>query len=222
MRSQIRGVVLEGLSCAGKTSTLIALKRAQAENNEAERSLIVLSEHYSQVLNNVKGNLVRHERDEHLKLLDERIAMLERLNDWAAYLGDWNRASRGIFFILERFHLNHRLAFPGNDVSALEEIEKRLFYLDAKTVLLTISSNTIEERLRHREGSNWDRYSASEREKRCIEFLDMQNKLIEQSKLSYVKTIEINTDRRQWDEYARYIMESLLSNNDLIASEHNG
>ena len=49
----------------------------------------------------------------------------------------------------------------------------------------------------------------------------MQNKLIEQSKLSYVKTIEINTDRLQWDEYAGYIMESLCSNNALIAGEHN-
>lgn len=209
MRSQIRGVVLEGLSCAGKTSTLMALKKAQAEKNEAERSIVVLSEHYSQVLNNVKGKLMRHERNEHLRLLDERIAMLEKLNDWATYLGDWSRSSRGIFFIFERFHLNHRLAFLEDDVSQIERIEKRLFCLGARTILLTISTKAVEERLHHREGSQWSRYTSSEIEKKCNEFLDMQNNLIEQSKLSLVKTIEINTDRMQWDEYAMYILESL-------------
>jgi thymidylate kinase len=207
MRSQIRGVVLEGLSCAGKTSTLTALKKAQTEGKEAERSLIVLAEHYSQVLNNVKGNLVRHERNEHLRLLDERVDMLERLNDWAAYLGDWSRSSRGIFFILERFHLNHRQAFIENDTREIEQIEERLFNLNAKTILLTISPNAVEERLRHREGSTWGKYSESEIETKCLEFLNVQSNLIEQSKLSHVETIEINTDKRQWDEYARFILE---------------
>lgn len=209
MRSQIRGVVLEGLSCAGKTSTLIALKKAQADQKETERSLIVLSEHYSQVLNNVKGNLVRHERYEHLRLLGERIAMLEQLNDWAAYLGDWSRSSRGILFILERFHINHRLAFLEDDISDLEGIEKRLFCLGAKTILLTISPSAVEYRLCYREGDKWNRYTTSEIDKKCNEFLDMQNKLVEQSKLSLVETIEINTDRMKWDEYARYILECM-------------
>lgn len=208
MRSQIRGVVIEGLSCAGKTSTLNELKRVQAEDKEAERNLIVLSEHYSQVLNNVKGSLIRHERSEHLRLLDERIKMLEQLNDWAAYLGDWSRSSRGLFFILERFHINHRLAFLEDSTSEIEVIESRLFSLGAKTILLTISPNAIEERLRHREGAEWNSYSASEIEKKCCEFLQMQSLLREQSKLSLVETIEINTDKMQWQEYARYIMES--------------
>lgn len=206
MRSQIRGVALEGLSCAGKTSTLTALKKAQTEGKEAERSLIVLAEHYSQVLNNVKGNLIRQERNEHLRLLEERLGMLEQLNDWAAYLGDWSRSARGIFFILERFHLNHRQAFIGDDTRQIEEIEDRLFNLHAKTFLLTISPNAVEERLCHREGSAWGNYSTSEIEAKCLEFLDVQSKLIEQSKLSKVETIEINTDKRQWDEYARYIL----------------
>jgi thymidylate kinase len=209
MRSQIRGVVLEGLSCSGKTSTLRALKMVQAEDKEAERSLIVLSEHYSQVLNNVKGSLQRQERSEHLILLDERISMLEHLNDWVAHLGDWSRGSRGLFYILERFHINHRQAFLGENISELLEIENRLSSLGAKTVLLTISDNAVEERLRHREGAEWNRYSSVEIEEKCREFINMQILLREQSTFSPVKTIEINTDNMQWDEYARYIMQSI-------------
>jgi thymidylate kinase len=208
MRSQIRGIVLEGLSCAGKTSTLKALKKVQAEDKEAERSLIVLSEHYSQVLNDVKGRLQKQERSEHLILLDERISMLEQLNDWAAHLGDWSRGSRGLFYILERFHLNHRQAFLGENISELLEIENRLSSLGAKTVLLTISDNAVEERLRYREVAEWNRYSSVEIEEKCREFIDMQSLLREQSTLSPVKTIEINTDNMLWDEYAKYIMQS--------------
>jgi thymidylate kinase len=209
MRSQIRGIVLEGLSCAGKTSTLKALKKVQADDKEAERSLIVLSEHYSQVLNNVKGNLMRHERSEHLKLLDERITMLEQLNDWATYLGDWSRGSRGLIYILERFHLNHRQAFFGEDITKILGIENRLYSLGALTVLLTVSENAVEERLRNREGTEWNRYSTAETEEKCREFLDIQSLLREHSTLSPVKTIEINTDNMQWDEYARYIMQAI-------------
>jgi hypothetical protein len=51
----IRGVILEGHSNAGKTSLLRALKRYQANDDGAESSVVVLGEHYSQVLQNGRG-----------------------------------------------------------------------------------------------------------------------------------------------------------------------
>lgn len=81
--SHIRGIVLEGYSHAGKTSVLKALKRLHAVDESSERSIIVLSEHYSQILNNVHGEYKSLNRDEHLNLLKERISMLKKLNDWA-------------------------------------------------------------------------------------------------------------------------------------------
>src|SRR5690606_18033471 len=103
-----RGVILEGCSNAGKTSLLRALKRLQAGDEQAESSVVVLGEHYSQVLQNVRGQLVRLSREQHLELLSDRVDMLKKLNDWANHLGPWRRKSRGLFFILERFHLSHR------------------------------------------------------------------------------------------------------------------
>ena len=46
--SKFRGIILEGHSNAGKTSVLKSLKQLQA-CDDAERSVIILSEHYSQV-----------------------------------------------------------------------------------------------------------------------------------------------------------------------------
>lgn len=49
----IRGIILEGVSCSGKTSLLHALNRVHAENPDNERSVLVLGEHYSQALQNI-------------------------------------------------------------------------------------------------------------------------------------------------------------------------
>ena len=50
LRPHIRGVVIEGLSNAGKTSVLRAIKREQAKDDKSERSVVILGEHYSQAL----------------------------------------------------------------------------------------------------------------------------------------------------------------------------
>lgn len=83
----IRGVILEGYSNAGKTSLLKAIKQSQALDESAELSVVILGEHYSQILNNVQGEFVRLSRGQHLELLRNRVGMLKNLNDWAAYLG---------------------------------------------------------------------------------------------------------------------------------------
>lgn len=103
MRTQIRGVIIEGLSHAGKTSTLKALKRLRSQDNEAERSVVILREHYSKVLNNINRKFERLNREEHLQLLSDRVDMLEKLNDWASSLGITSRRSRGLFLFWKGF-----------------------------------------------------------------------------------------------------------------------
>lgn len=51
MSKQIRGIILEGQSCSGKTSIFNAIKQFHALENDAERNVIYLAEHYSQSLN---------------------------------------------------------------------------------------------------------------------------------------------------------------------------
>ena len=204
-----RGVILEGYSNAGKTSLLRALKKFQAGDEQAESSVVVLGEHYSQVLQNVRGQLVRLSREQHLELLSDRVDMLKKLNDWAKHLGPSHRKSRGLFFVLERFHLSHRASFPDHDDAAIAKIEQRLAELGARCVLLTISPAVVEERIKSRNPSEWEEKSSQEVEEACKNLLETQDALRFHSRRSIVPTREINTDDRNWDAYARMIMEDL-------------
>jgi ABC-type metal ion transport system, ATPase component len=203
----IRGIILEGHSHAGKTSLLRALKRYHASDDNAESSIVVLGEHYSQVLQNVQGKLVRLSREQHLELLGSRVEMLKNLNDWAKYLGPWRRKSRGLFFILERFHLNHRAAFPDHDDAEIAKIEQRLCELGARCVLLTISPEFVKERIQSRNPAAWEGKSSQEIEKGCKALLEAQDALRLQAGKSVIPTREIHTDDMEWDAYARMIME---------------
>lgn len=179
----IRGIILEGYSNAGKTSLLKAIKQYQALDAESELSVVILGEHYSQILNNVHGELTRLSRNQHIELLNSRVDMLKKLNEWAIYLGPWNRKSRGLFFILERFHLG------------------------AKCILLTISNDIVEERIKSRNPGEWINKSKDDIEQACNELIETQNSLRIQAAKSVVPTIEINTDNKDWNEYAKLIIE---------------
>lgn len=202
----IRGVIFEGLSQAGKTSTLNELRKLHAQDFESERNTIVLGEHYSQILNKINGNLVRLTREEHLNLLDERVTMLEQIYSRTLKLGSASRRSRGIFFIFERFHLNHRLGFENEDLSRIENIEERLVKLGAKTILLTVSADVLRTRIQSREPDKREKSSENENDKVCEDFISSQDRLRKCSEKSMVPTFEINTDERCWNLYAKKIL----------------
>ncbi|MGG4501661.1 hypothetical protein [Paenibacillus polymyxa] len=71
----IKGVILEGFSNAGKTSVLRGIKQYQSQDESAERSVVILGEHYTQILNNKHGKYLSLSQEEHLILLKERTKM---------------------------------------------------------------------------------------------------------------------------------------------------
>jgi hypothetical protein len=208
--SHVRGIILEGYSNAGKTSVLKAITLLQAQDESSERSVIVLSEHYSQILNNVHGEFKSLNRDEHLQLLRERVGMLRQLNEWANYLGPKaSRGSRGLFFILERFHLNHRVAFSDTSLYEIESLENELLNLGAKCALLTVSPDHVEQRMQSRTPHEWTNKTREEIQKAADDFIQSQWELRNQSIKVGIPTIEINTDKKDWIAYANKIMEAL-------------
>ncbi|WP_440118953.1 hypothetical protein [Paenibacillus sp. QZ-Y1] len=140
----------------------------------AELSIIILGEHYSQILNNVQGEFVQLSREQHLELLRNRVDMIKKLNDWATYLGPGRRKSRGLFFIFERFHLNHRVAFPNSDDIEIKAVENQLLKLGATCILLAISNDKVEERIKSRNPNEWINKSKEYVEQSCIELIKTQ------------------------------------------------
>ncbi|WP_025115661.1 AAA family ATPase [Lysinibacillus fusiformis] len=201
--SNFRGIILEGYSNAGKTSVLKALKQLHA-NDDAERSVIVLSEHYSQVLHKINGELKLLSRDEHLQVLRERVTMLKMLNNWSREFGQTQR-SKGLFFILERFHLNHRVAFSHSLSDEIKELEAQLFEMGARCTLLTVSPENVEQRISSRNPNEWQEKTSKEMKVACELLLEQQKEYRNQAGNSIIPTIEINTDNKDWESYAKQI-----------------
>jgi len=205
----IQGVIIEGLSTAGKTSVFAAIKKIHSQISNAQSTVIAISEHYSQVLHSHHGVLRSMSKDEHIDLLNRHVEYLEHQNDWINSLGH-TKSTKGIFFILERFHLNHRGAFE--DYSGIEKLEQRLLKLNAHCVLLTLSPTAVESRFVESRGEAWKEYimkNLSNTTEACLKFQEDQEKLRFSARQSIIPTFEINTDSADWESYAHQILKDI-------------
>ncbi len=202
----IRGVIIEGLSTAGKTSVFTAIRNIHSRRSDAERTVIAISEHYSQVLHSYHGELRSMNKDEHIQLLNGHVQYLEQQCNWIESLGHSKR-SNGIFYLLERFHLNHRAAFE-NDAE-IERMEERLLMLNPRCVLLTLSPHAVESRYIESRGEAWKSYAMNGHASiadACESFLATQERMRACARKSLIPTIEINTDDGDWGAYASAIL----------------
>lgn len=74
-------------------------------------------------------------------------------------------------------------------------------------MLLTVSPEIVEERIKSRNPAEWEGKSNPEVEKACKELLEAQDAFRVQAGKSIIPTRELNTDDKTWDAYARMIME---------------
>ncbi len=206
----IQGIIIEGLSTAGKTSLLSALKKVHSQTPNVQRTMISVSEHYSQVLHQDHGQLRSMQQNEHIELLKLHVDYLELLHNWNYSLGHTNLTS-GVFYILERFHLNHRGAYGSS--TEIEALEQRLSKLNAQCVLLTLSPDAVEPRFIVSRGEDWKSYILKDHSsvtEACEKFLADQEKLRTCAKQSLVPMMEINTDNAEWEDYGRQLLTKLI------------
>ncbi len=217
MRPHIRGVVIEGLSNAGKTSVLRAIKRKQAKHEDEERSVVILGEHYSQALQGIYNEPVQLTQEEHQNLLTDRVRGIEDLNDWAIRLGgSASRRARGLFFVFERFHINHRYAYD-YDEAFVVNLEGRLEELGATCVVLTVSPEFIGARLAFRLRTSGKAIDAKILHEEAGSWISEQDRLIEEATKSSLPTIFLSTDAMEWDLYAAQILASTGQSPSVIA-----
>jgi len=205
----IRGVIIEGLSTTGKSSVFSAIKRLHSQTCNREKTVIAISEHYSQVLHSYQGVRRSMDKEEHIQLLNRHVDYLEQQYNWIHSLGH-TKPSNGVFYLLERFHLNHRAAFTNS--AEIETLEKRLTRLNALCVLLTLSQDAVESRFIESRSEAWKSYVLGNHltvAEACQEFLENQERLRKCAKQSLIPTLEINTDEADWDSYAKQILMGL-------------
>lgn len=67
--------------------------------------------------------------------------------------------------------MNHRVAFPTEISQEIESLENELFNLGAKCVLLTVSSDNVEQRMQSRTPHEWTNKTVEEIRNSADEFI---------------------------------------------------
>ena len=83
MSKAIRGIVVEGLPCAGKSAVIAELKRLHLELLDGERSMLALSNRYTAAPPRKHGKKPV-KRKKHLAMLETRLRLLSDLAPSAA------------------------------------------------------------------------------------------------------------------------------------------
>jgi len=198
--------MLEGVSCAGKTSVMYEIKKLFAADGNLERSIVMLSEHYTQVLNVIFGELRHHECGEHTDMLIERVRMLEGLHGWTCSLGSHSRRSRGLYTVFERGLLNHLAYYEDFDDPVVVGVGERFAAPGIETIVLALSENLFEKRSKLRCAQLNESKPEAYHRAFAEDAKRQQAALLAAAGRSGVPYRVICTDEMEWERYAREIV----------------
>lgn len=75
--------------------------------------------------------------------------------------------------------------------------------MGARCTLLTVSPENLEQRIRSRNPNEWEGKTMEDMKIACQLLLDQEQEYRSQVENSIIPTIEINTDNKYWDSYAK-------------------
>ena len=162
------GIILEGVTGAGKTMLFRALQAWLVENR-ASNTKLLLSEHYSErVLEACRkaGSLGEDDVLAHLATLLQPLSDLERL--WSqSGLSSTSPAAR-VVTVIERFLLGHMVnmkcqeldRWPAGCTRAIEGLYRQADALGLHTVVLVLPAGQLAERIRSTRGHRNAAWSA--------------------------------------------------------------
>jgi hypothetical protein len=198
----VTGILLEGVTGAGKTQTLRALM------HHSEFSTLLGSgrvfdedETFGEFMAEIEGQEISDRR--HFRRLDRVLTLLEQD---AASIRD--RAG----FVLERFHLSYYALLPDWDLYA--GFDGRLARLKCLTVLLHIPDQDLELRCldrKDRAGTTWSDDMIKHFGSRAAvldAIVQSVGRRREAAQKSRLPILEIDTDSRSWKAYADQIVEA--------------
>ncbi len=193
---QPRGLILEGVTGAGKSSTLAALSRCASRPAWLETAHLIDEEE-------TLGELMAEDLQDPSRSVAERTARLTRI------LGLVSAAPPEAAFLLERFHLSYYALQP--DWAPYVAMDAALAALGFRQVLLTIPEAEIRRRSLHRVDraeEDWTpgmiAYFGSEAQA-LDALLVSRARRLECCAWTRLPTLILDTSTMEWDEIARQI-----------------
>ena len=153
-----RGVILEGVTCSGKSSILRALLSHPSFVERAGASAIVLTEHHTQrVLESVGPRAQLRVQDnvmllrEHADYLGNVARRLGRMTGWQ----EKNVRNPRVTAVIERFHLTHVLNYEHIDWPDVADIDGQLAEIGIRLCLLTTAPDELRRRIHGERAGAW-------------------------------------------------------------------
>ena len=198
----VAGIILEGVTGAGKTQTLAALIR------HPEFPVLLGSgrvfdedETFGEVMTEMQEPGIS--RQQHVRRLEHVLARIER---------DAGRFRHRAGFVLERFHLSYYALLP--DWNLYAEFDERLARLNFLTVLLQIPEQDLAHRCldrEDREGTTWsaDMITHYGSRRAVLEaIVQSTSRRREAAHKSRLPVFEIDTGSKLWEAYADKVVEA--------------
>jgi hypothetical protein len=198
----VAGILIEGVTGAGKTQTLHALMHHREFSTLIGSGRVFDEEEtFGEFMSEIQEPGISNQH--HLRRLEYVLTLLEQ-----------NSGSTGknVGFVLERFHLSYFALLPDWDLYAA--FDERLARLNCWTVLLHIPEQDIAQRCLDRvdrESSTWTEDMISHfgsRRAALDAVVESMRRRSEAAMRSRLPILEIDTGARSWEAYAGQIVKA--------------
>jgi len=197
----VTGILIEGVTGAGKTQTLQALVQHVAFSSLLGSGRVFAEEEtFGEIMSEIQEPGISNEQ--YLRRLTHILGLVE---EKAASSRD------RVGFVLERFHLSYYAQLPDWDLYA--GLDERLARLNCITVLLSIPEQDLVRRCldrKERAGTSWTQDMVTHfgsREAVLGAVIQSTRRRREAARMSRLPLLEIETGAESWSEYATRIVE---------------
>jgi hypothetical protein len=201
----MQGLLIEGISGAGKTTVLTGL-RSRLPSLTQEAHLLFTEQYTQRLVTSATEKTGLYESV--IKLLCHYVTFLEGLKrryDVSIFSSHPRRVSIDVAFLFERFHLGQYILQGFEPDDAFSGLDDRLAVLGAKLVVLTIPENLIFERCvvstQRFRGSGWKDYQAAwklDNDGIVARYIDEQFNLLRLARMSAIPLQVIDTADQDW------------------------
>lgn len=226
-----RGVVLEGVACAGKSSLLRALLRHPSFVDRPGASSVVLTEHHTQRVLEARGPRAQLRVQDNVTLLREHADYLANMAGRLRPMTRWQEHNLGnprLTAVIERFHLTHVLNYEHLDWHDVTEIDAQLAEIGVRLCLVTAAPAELRRRLRGDRAGAWGAFLTEpgqrghfaeppDDEAKCRYFLAQQEDMLTLAERSRMPKLLVDTTTLSPRAAAEMVLAALAVNRQGLA-----